>query len=186
MHSQRGTVIALLLGFAVTARAQQAPAAASSKYKPCSLVTKAETEALTGQTVTSTTQNDVPYTKDAKHDHDGVVSMCMYTFAPGKGLTLVVSSVPVTPEGKASGAAHAKAAVDKMKKMGTKVEEKKFGDMTCSTVLSTGNLAAFSATSCGQEKGSLFFALTVSKGQNGFVSMDKLHALAVKVVAHLP
>ena len=185
MQAQRGTAIALLMVLAAAALAAQPPAA-PSKYKPCSLVTKAETEALTGQNVTSTAQRDVPYEKDARNDHAGVVSMCMYTFAPGKGLSLVVSSVPVTPEGKASGAAHAKAAVDKVKKMGAKIEEKKFGDMTCSTTLMTGGMATFSSTSCGQEKGSLFFVMTVSKGPNGFASMDQLHALAVKVLAHLP
>ena len=161
-------------------------APAPAGYKPCSLVSKAVAAALTGQTITATTQNDIPYTKGAKHDHDGVVSTCGYTYAMGKGLSIVISSVPVTAEGKAAGKAAAKKAVDQVKKLGAKIEEKKYGDMTCSTVEMTGDMAAFSSTSCGQEKGALFFVMTVSKGPNGFVPMDQLQKQAAKLLAQLP
>lgn len=188
MHARHGSVIALLMVLAAGARAQSAsaPTAAPSKYKPCSLVTKSQAEALTGQKVTTTTDRDIPYKKDAKNDHDGVISTCGYMYAPGKGLSLVVSSSPVTPEGRAKGEAKAKAAVEKVKTMGAKIEEKKYGAITCSTVQLTGDMAMFSSTSCGAEKGPLFFAMTVSKGPNGFVAMDQVHALVVQVLAGLP
>lgn len=184
MRSQHGTVVALLMVLAAAARAQ--PASAPSTYKPCSLVSASETEALAGQKVTKTTEMDIPYKKDAKHDHDGVISTCGYSFSPGKGLQLIVSSMPVTPEGRAKGKEAAKAGEEKMKKMGAKIEEKKFGAITCSTMLLTGEMATFSGTSCAAEKGRLFFAMTVTTGPNGFVPMDQLHTLAAKVLSHLP
>jgi hypothetical protein len=169
---------------AAAARAQ--PASAPSTYKPCSLVSASETEALTGHEVTKTTERDIPYKKDANHDHDGVISTCGYSFSPGKSLQLIVSSGPATPEGRAKSAAAAKAATEMMKNLGAKREEKKFGAITCSTMLLTGVMATASGTSCAAEKGRLFFAMTVTAGPNGFVPMDQLHALAAKVLSRLP
>jgi hypothetical protein len=179
-HRTLGPV--LLVSAAVCAQ----PASAQTTYHPCSLVTASEAEALTGQKVTKSDERDIPYKKDARNDHDGVISMCGHSVSPVRGVQLVVSSSPVTPEGKARGAAAAKAAVESAKKLGAKVEERKFGAITCSTVQLTGDMERLSGTSCGAEKGPLFFAVTVTAGPTGFVPIDQLHALAEKILARLP
>src|SRR6266851_7328283 len=112
MHSQHCTVIALLMVLAA-ARAHAAPA--QSTYKPCSLVTKSEAEALSGQKVTKSGETNFPYKKDANNDHDGVMSNCAYILSPGKEVSLTVGSVPVTAPGKAKGEATTKRATALLK-----------------------------------------------------------------------
>ncbi len=184
MHSPTFRISALLLvAMALTC----APArAAQSGYKPCSMVSAAEAEALSGQKVTKTAEQDIPLKKDANHDHDGVMSICRQSFSATQGLTLTVSTIQTTPEGKAKGAAAAKNAEEMLKKQGTKVEGKKYGAITCSTMIMQGAMAAFSATSCAAEKGSLFFSVSVTAGAKGLVPMDQVHALAEKILSRLP
>jgi hypothetical protein len=184
MHSPSLRIAALLLVVMVLACPQTR--AAQSGYKPCTMVSAAEAEAVSGQKVTKTAEQDIPYTKDAKHDHDGVVSICTQSFSGTQGLSLTVSSTPTTPEGKAHGAAAGKNAEEALKKQGAKVEEKKYGDIKCSTMMLQGAMAAFSGTNCAAEKGQLFFSVSVTAGTKGLVPMDQVHALAEKILSRLP
>jgi hypothetical protein len=184
MHSPSLRIAALLL--VITALACAQARAAQSGYKPCTMVSAAEAEALSGQKVTKTAEQDIPYKKDANHDHDGVVSICTQSFSGTQGLSLTVSSTSTTPEGKAQGAAAAKNAEEMLKKKGAKVEARKYGDTTCSTMILQGAMAAFSATNCAAEKGQLFFSLSVTAGTKGLVPMDQVHTLAEKILSRLP
>jgi hypothetical protein len=171
----------------LVAGAACAPTAfAQSKYRPCSMVSAAEAEALTGQKIAKTSESDIPYAKDANHDHADVISICSRTVSATQGLTLTVTSTPVTPEGKARGEAKAKDAEEKLKKQGAKVEAKDFGAIKCSTIILQGVMAAFSGTNCGAIKGGQFFSVMVTAGPNGPVSIDQMHALAEKILSRLP
>jgi hypothetical protein len=184
MHSPSVRIAGLLL--AATALTCAQARAGQSGYKPCTMVSAAEAEALSGQKVTKTGEQDIPYKKDANHDHDGVISICTQSFSATQGLSLTVSTAPTTPEGKAQGEAAAKKAEEMLKKQGAKVEAKKYGNTTCSTMILQGAMATFSGTNCGAEKGQLFFSVSVTAGTKGLVPMDQVHELAEKILSRLP
>jgi hypothetical protein len=180
--SLKFAVVLLFVAGAVCAQT----ASAQSKYKPCSMVSAAEAEALAGQKIAKTAESDIPYPKDANHDHADVISICSRTVSATQGLTLTVSSTPVTPEGKARGEAKAKDAEEKLKKQGAKVEAKDFGAIKCATIILQGAMAAFSGTNCGAVKGGQFFSVMVTAGPNGPASIDQVHALAEKILSRMP
>ena len=169
---------------AVTALAQ-APAA-PAKYQPCSLVSVAETEALTVLKVTTSEESDVPYEKDAHHDHADVLSICNRYFTKPLQLQLSVTSLPVTAEGKERDKGEDRAAQEFARSRGGKIENKDFGKIHCSTLTMPGDLARANSTTCTSENGKLAFWLGVSAGPKGLVPMEKVKVLAEKILARMP
>lgn len=176
----RGAVVAV----SVLMCAQSA--VAQTKYKPCSLFSEAEATALTGEPVTKTNENEIPFKKGPTNDHDDVLSMCTRSLPANRMVQLTVSSTPVTPEGRAAGEAKTKSSVEALEKQGAKVESKDYGAIKCSTIVMQGELAPVSGTNCGGVKGGLFFSISASAGPKGPVPMDQVHALAATIVSRLP
>jgi hypothetical protein len=172
----------MLLAVPVLAQAPASP----SKYQPCSLVSIADAEALTGMKVTESDESDAPYEKDEHHDHPDVLSICNRYFAKPLELQLSVTSRPVTPEGRERDKADDQAALDFARSRGGKIDKKDFGNIRCSTLTMSGELARANSTTCASEKGDLAFWLGVSASPKGLVPMEKVKAVAEKILSRMP
>ncbi len=153
-----GCIVLLVLASPVAALA-------ATPVRPCALLTAAGVQSLVGGTVGQPVESVVSFRKgEAGNDHDGYVATCTWT-AGGNKVMLTVGTSPVTPEGKARGEAHAKAAEKQLAGMGAKSSKKPIGGMECGTVVwpsSMAKLMGAAMTSCGGESGPLFFLLAVT------------------------
>jgi hypothetical protein len=162
----------------------------SRSEKACSLLTPADLEGVLGTKLARPLAGtEVPYTKDADHDHDGSVLSCQGK-AGARFVTVVFGTQPVTPEGRRRGEAKVKAAEDKLVKAGYKIETKEFGGVRCWTMLpppaDTPGHAVF-GSNCGGTKGDYFYSISISAtGKNDLIPIEKLKALADKAASRLP
>jgi len=158
--------------------------------KACSLITTPELERALGLKVDKALVGlEVPYTKDATHDHDGSLFTCQGTIG-GRYIMLAYGSQPVTPEGRKRAEARVEASQEKLRKEGYAIDARDFGDVKCWTMAAppadTSATAMF-GTNCGGTKGDYFFSISVSgAGKGDIIPMEKLNALADAAASRLP
>ncbi len=179
------------------------PASAQMGYKPCSLVSAGETEALAGEKVVKSVESTVPRTKGNGYGSEIVNSVCQRWLSGGRMFFLTMGA-PMTDEAKVevTDGVLSRQAQEKIRKMGGTWESKQFGEITCLTVV-VPSTRGFDATTCAAVKIPLFygdgfdgtasivkqplrFTLQITAGPKGLVPMDVVHALAEKVLARMP
>jgi hypothetical protein len=194
-----GVTLLLVLGGLVV----PAPASAQMGYRPCSLVSVGETEALAGEKVVKSVESTVPRTKGNGYGSEIVNSVCQRWLSAGRMFFLTLG-VPVTDEAKVEVAdgVLSRESQEKIREMGGTWESKQFGEITCLTVV-VPSTRGFDTTTCAAVKIPLFygdgfdrtasivkeplrFTLQITAGPKGLVPVDVVHALAEKVLARMP
>lgn len=196
--SYRVALLLALVGFVLAA-----PATARTRYKTCLLVSVSETEALAGEKVVKSIESNVPHKKGNGYDSEGVDSACKRWLASGR-LFLLTVGARVTPGTKVEsvGDVLGRQAQAKIGKTGGTWESKQFGEIACTMVVVPSN-PGLATTTCGAEKHPLYygdgfdgtalfvkkpllFTLQITAGPEGrTISMDRVHALAEKVLARM-
>ena len=150
----------------------QAPVGAAPPSKACALLTASELESTLGPKVTLSGE-DNPAT--------GGVSLCMGQAPTAKVLLRLATGL--SPDRDRSGSKE-RAGIELAKKAGAQVTVKTFGPITCSTVVPPGDLAQYGFnTTCAVSKDTAVAAVEVTaKSQKDMVSIEQLHALAVKML----
>ena len=194
-----GVTLLLVLGGLVLS----APARAETGYKPCSLVSVGETEALAGETVVKSVEKTVPRANGNGYGSEIVNSVCQRWLSGGRMFFLTVG-VPTIEEAtvEVADGVMSSQAQETITKMGGTWESKQFGEITCLTVVVPSS-RGFDTTTCAATKIPLFygdgfdrtasivneplrFTLQITGGPKGLVPMDAVHALAEKVLARMP
>ncbi len=151
-----------------------APVRARAGNGPCALISIGETEALTGEKVVRSLERG---------------SVCQRWTAGGRTLILTL------------GASETQEPVAASREMGGAWVSKQFGDLTCTSVIVPSHPRA-NSTACaaraeplffgdgfdnatGVTKGPVYFTLQVTGGSTGIVSVERVRALAEKVLARL-
>jgi hypothetical protein len=181
-------LISLLLAGALTLLAPTASLQAQASQRPCALVTPAELESALGGRVTTTQPQEIPYKKDARNDHDGVLSLCTYKVGV-RSVMVVFSTQPVTAAGRQRGEAQTTAATDQLRHQGWAILSRDFGATKCWTgVAPEGTKSPFSpSASCGAVKGSYFVSVTVtSTNPQDRLSMEQAKQIADVATGRLP
>ena len=148
----------LILVFAKSAHAQN---------KACALVTPNELQALLGAKVSGLKGTDMP----------GGAGICMGQ-TPTARVTLRLAKRPEQGTGAEA------AGIEIAKKMGSQVDVKTFGPVTCSTVIPPASLAEHGFnTTCSIAKKTDVAAIEVTaKIQKDMIPIDKLRPLAEKMM----
>ncbi len=152
-----------------------APGRAQAGNGPCSLISIGETEALTGAKVVRSLESGL---------------VCQRWMAGGRTLILTL------------GAAETQEPVAAIRETGgVQVSTKQFGDLTVRSVVFPSHPQANSIACSGRaeplffgdgfdnatgvKKGPVYFTLRVTGGSTGIVSVERIRALAEKVLARL-
>jgi hypothetical protein len=184
-------MILLVLAVSVVVGVSGAEARDAGKSnRACSLLTSADLEGVLGTKLARPLAGmEVPYTKDANHDHDGSVLTCQGK-AGARFVTVVFGTQPVTPEGRRRGEAKAKESEEKLLKAGYSIESKEFGSVPCWTMLPPpGDKSSFAVfgSNCGGTKGDYFYSISISAtGKADLVPIERLKALTDKAASRLP
>jgi hypothetical protein len=162
--------------------AAQLPAAADSKYKPCSLLTTAEIEAVLGTKVAEAQEKDIPVTQGAYKGE--TMSGCTWVTKGQVSASLSVIRGSRTPEEKAAGGASLKRLLDGLKAKGWTVEPASTPGALCSKATPPpGSTNAPTFASCFSEAKGLGFAVYVFSSS---ATPQQVKALADKAATRLP
>jgi len=194
-----GVALLLVLGGVVLS----APATARTRHNPCVLVSVSETEALAGEKVVKSVESPVPHKKGNGTDIEGANSVCKRWLASGRLFLLTVGDrVTAGTKVESVGDVLGRQAQAKIGNAGGTWELKQFGEIACTMVVVPSN-PGLDTTTCGAEKHPLYygdgfdgtalfvkkpllFTLQISAGPDGrTISMDRVHALAAKVLARI-
>jgi hypothetical protein len=171
-----------LIAIALPAVAVQAPAGADSKYKPCSLLTTAEIEAVLGAKVAEAREQDVPITQGAYKGE--TMSGCTWATKGPVGASLSVIRGPRTPEERAAGGASLRRLLDGLKAKGWTVETASTPGALCSRATPpAGSTKSPTLASCFSEAKGLGFALYAFSPT---VTPQQVKRLADKAATRLP
>jgi hypothetical protein len=179
-----------------------ASATAQTGYKPCSLVSVGETEALAGAKIVKWIERHLPHKKGNGYDSEGVNSLCPRWLAGGRIFLLTVGA-PMTEGVKVQSVDSmlSRQAREKIQKLGGTWKSKLFGEITCTTVDISSN-PGLGTTTCAALKVPLFrgdgfdgtaslvgesllIILQITAGPKGLISMDEVHALAEKLLERM-
>jgi hypothetical protein len=179
-----GLLLTLAPGVSVAAQ----PAVRSDKA--CLLLTAADLKAVLGSSPEKPLVGlEVPFKKDATHDHDGSLFTCQGTVG-GRYVMVGYGTQPVTPEGRKRAEARVNESQEKLREEGYAIEARDFGGVKCWTMAAPAadkSATAMFATNCGGTKGDYFFSISVSgTGKSDLIPMGKLKALADKAASRLP
>ncbi len=192
------TLLLVLGGFVLSA-----PANAQMGYKPCSLVSAGETEALVGEKVVKTVESTAPRTKANGHSSAIANELCQRWLSGGRMFFLMVGvAMPEETKVEVADRMLSRQAQVKIREMGGTWESKQFGEITCLTVV-VRSTRGFDTTTCEAVTIPLFygdgfdgttsivkqplrFTIQITAGPRGLVPMDVVHALAEKVLARMP
>ena len=153
----RTCVLALLVA-SLLALTVQPPAEAESKYKPCSLLTTAEIEAVLGARVADTQEKDIPVTQGAYKGE--TMSGCTWATKGPVSASLSVIRGPRTTEEKAAGGASLKRLLEGLKAKGWTIESANTPGAVCSRATPpAGSTNAPTFASCFSEAKGLGFAV---------------------------
>ena len=176
------TGVMVVLTTALLAVAVQRPADAASKYKPCSLLTPAEVEAVLGTKVADPQESDITITQGAYKGE--TMSGCSWGTKSPVSASLSVIRGPRTPEERTAGSANLRRLLDGLKGKGWTVEPANTPGAVCSrAVPPAGRENAPTFASCFMEGKGLGFALYVFSPT---VTPQRVKALADKAAARLP
>ena len=197
--SSYGLSLLLVLGGLVPS----ASATTQTGYKPCSLVSGGETEALAGAKIVKWVESHLSYQKSGGYASEGVNSVCQRWLAGGR-LFLLTMGAPMTVGAKAESVENmlSRQAQEKIRQLGGTWKSKQFGEIACTAVVIPSN-PGLGTTTCAALKGPLFygdgfdktasvvkesllFSLQITAGPRGLVSMDGVHALAEKLLDRMP
>lgn len=172
--------VMVLLATVAQAAAIALPGGAATKYKPCSLLTAAELEAVLGAKVGVTAEKDTTIPEGTfKGD---TMSTCNWAVG-STYVTLNVIRGPRTPQEQAAGLAGLRATEDKLKKQGWTVEPANIPGAECVSIKPPASeSSALPGASCVMVSKGLAFWL----GVNGSVTVQQVKGLADMVAARLP
>jgi hypothetical protein len=185
----RATVALSLLAASLGATGAGVPKPTRSD-KACSLITTAELAAVVGMKLDKALVGlEVPFKKDATHDHDGSLFTCQ-GMVGGRYVMVAYGTRPVTPEGRKRAEARVERSQEKLRKEGYAIDARDFGNVKCWTMAAppadTSATAMF-GTNCGGTKGDYFFAVLVSGARKSdIIPVEKLKALVDKAASRLP
>jgi hypothetical protein len=170
-----GLVTTVLLAAAVSLRAD-----ATTKYKPCSLLTVAELETALRAKVGGTNERDTTIPEGTfKGD---IMSTCDWVVG-STYVTLSVIRGPRSPQEQAAGLAGLRATEENLKKKGWTIEPANIAGADCISMKPPASEStALPGASCVMVSRGLAFWL----GVNGVVTVQQVKALADKVGARLP
>jgi hypothetical protein len=172
--------VVVLFTTVLLAAALPRPADAASKYKPCSLLTTAEVEAVLGAKVIGTSERDVPITEGPYKGETH--SMCTWTTAKG-GVMVTVSRGPRTPEERAAATAEVRKMVDDLKQKGWTITQTNIRGTACGrNVPPASGTTATTVASCSVESKGLALSVLVFSPT---VTVQQVKALLDKAVARL-
>ncbi|HXZ26542.1 MAG TPA: hypothetical protein VEG08_00935 [Terriglobales bacterium] len=145
------------------------PGRAQAQNKACSLVTPAELQAVLGAPPPPLQ----PYTL-------GDASVCS-----GKNATVTVT-LRTARRKNPTGETEMKG-IEMLRQRGAQIEVKKFGDLTCSTIVPPASMAQMGYnTTCSVLKNGVVAAVEVTaKTQGGMVAIEKLRPLAEKMASRM-
>jgi hypothetical protein len=156
----------------------------------CTLLTSAELEnALGVKGERPLVGMEIPFTKDATHDHAGSLFTCQGKI--GDRFVLVTfGSRPVTAEGRKRAEDRIAQSQEELRTKGYTVRTESQGGVDCWTMAAppgdTSAQAMF-GTTCGGVKGADFYAITVSaNGRDDIIPIGKLRILAETAASRLP
>jgi hypothetical protein len=182
-----GATGAALALFGVSGAAGKGPVRSD---KACSLIAPAELDRAIGATPGDALVGmEIPFTKDATHDHDGSLFTCQGKV--GDRFVLVTfGSKPVTREGRKRAEERVARSQDELRKKGYTIHSDGRGGIECWTMAAPPGDASAQAmfgTTCGGEKGANFYSITVSANSTTeIIPIAKLRALAETAAARLP
>lgn len=157
------------------------PGSAAGKYKPCTLLTAAELEAVVRGKVSQTHDSDIvvqsgPYKGET-------ISTCTWVL----GTTFVYLTVvraPRTPQELAASRAEAQRGDDKLRKLGWTIQPANIPGATCATYRPPASASgARPGAGCAMEARGLAFSLSVV---GGGVTPQQVKTLGDKIAARLP
>jgi hypothetical protein len=158
------------------------PAGADSKYKPCSLLTTAEIEAVLGTKVAEAQEKDIPVTRGAYTGE--TMSGCTWGTKGPVSASLSVIRGPRTPEERAAGGANLRRLLDGLKAKGWTVESANTPGALCSRATPpAGSTTAPTFASCFSEAKGLGFAVYVFSPT---ATPQQVKSLADKAASRLP
>jgi hypothetical protein len=183
-------VVALAVFALCLATAHAGGQTSTKSDRACSLLTASDLEKVLGRTLEKPLAGiEVPYKKDAEHDHDGAIFTCQGRVG-ARFVMVVFGPQPVTSEGRTRGEVRAKDAREKLLKSGYTIQEKGFGDLKCWTMeppakgVAAGGVAA---TTCAGTRGDHFYSIFISAtGAGDLIPIENLKGLAGKAVSRLP
>jgi hypothetical protein len=176
------TCVMVLGAASLLALAIRPSAEAESKYKPCSLLTTAEIEAVLGTAVTQTQENDLTV-PDGPYKGE-TLSGCMWGTKSAMSASLSVIRGPRTPEQKAAGGSSIRRVLDGLKAKGWTVESANTPGALCSRATpppSSTNAPAF-ASCFSEAKGFGYSVYAFSPT----VTPQQVKGLADKAAGRLP
>jgi hypothetical protein len=182
-----GATAAALTLFGVSGAAAKGPIRSD---KACSLITSAELHSAIGATPGNALVGmEIPFTKDATHDHDGSLFTCQGKVGD-RFVLLTFGSKPVTPEGRTRAEERVAKSQEELRTKGYTIHREGRGGIECWTMAAPPGDASAQAmfgTTCGGEKGANFYSITVSANSTTeIIPIGKLRALAERAAARLP
>jgi hypothetical protein len=171
-----------LLAAVMLAAVVQLPADADSKYKPCSLLTSAEVEAVLGTKVAGAQEHDITVTEGPYKGE--IMSGCTWDTGSRVGASLSVIRGPRTQEERDAGSANLRKLLDGLKQKGWRIESATIPGALCSrAVPPAGDADAPTFASCFMESKGLAFGLYAFSPS---VTPQQVKALGDKIAARLP
>ena len=188
-HPATWAVAAVCLFASEALPAAEAPRPTRSE-KACSLIVPADLESALGlHGGNPLVGMEIPFVKDANHDHSGSGFTCPGKVG-GRYVSVTFGSGPVTTEGRKQGQEKIAQAQHALRKRGYTIRTETRQGIDCWTMAAppgdtTG--AAMFGTTCGGVKGADFYSITVSaNGAGDIVPMERLRALARTAASRLP
>jgi hypothetical protein len=177
------------LGLAASSLAAAPPRPFRSE-KACAPLTLADLETALGlEGGRALIGMEVPFVKDAEHDHAGSLFNCQGTVG-GRYVSLTFGARPVTAEARKLADEKLAKTQDALRAKGYTIRTAEGGGIGCWTMAApagdTSDAATF-ATTCNGVKGADSFSITVSaRNADDLVPMAKVRALAGAVASKLP
>jgi hypothetical protein len=186
---QRAAVLAaaVVVAFGASGGAAEKPVRSE---RACSLITAGDLDSALGlKGGNPLVGMEIPYTKDANHDHSGSLLMCQGNVG-GRYVSVTFGSRPITPAGRKRGEEKIARTQDALRKRGYTIRTGEGDGIECWTMAAppgdtTG--AAMFGTTCGGVKGKDFYSITVSAhSADELIPMDRLRTLARTAASRLP
>ena len=151
----------------------QAPVGAADGNKACGLLTSSELQTVLGTTVSLSAGGGMA---------TGGVELCSGQTSTAR--VMLRLSTGLDPGRDHSGGTE-EGGIEGIKKMGIQVDVKKFGPITCSTMVPPADLAPHGFnTTCTVSKPTAIAGVEVTaKSQQDMVSIERLHPLAEKMAS---
>jgi hypothetical protein len=176
------TRITVLVTAALLAPIVQPLVRADSRYKPCTLLTTAEIEAVLGTKVADAKDRDIPVTRGAYKGE--TMSGCTWATKGPVSASLSIIRGPRTAEEKAAGGASLRRVLDGLQAKGWKVESTSMPGAVCSRATPPpGSASAPTFASCVTEAKGMAFAIYAFGAS---VTPQQVKGLANKAASRLP